>query len=1760
MSNDLATLGLEVDSSSAVKAKTDLDNLTNSAAKTEKAVDNLGKSATDGLGKIGQTAQEAGKKVSSTLNPALDKAGDSADKVTKKYSGFAKASDYAGESSAKLAKSILGAERAAAAEAKAFEALMAKIDPTRAAMDRLDRETEQLGKHFDQGRLSMQQYTQALARLEAQQNTGTISAKQQAAALRGVPAQFTDIITSLQGGQAPLTVFLQQGGQLKDMFGGAGNAARAMGQYVMGLVSPLTLAAGAAGVLAVAYLQGQSEGDKLERTLIATGRAAGLSSTQLEEMAGRISDVTGTTHGAVEVLTQLVSKGTIASENFELIATSATRMSKVTGQSVDELVAQFDKIARDPVNAIRELDQQYNFLSNSIYAQIVALQEQGRSAEAANLAEKTYAQAMGERAAEMEQNLGIVERAWKGVMGAAKGAWDAALNIGREDGTAKLIEETQKQIAFLQKFPQLEVSVPGERRSTNNQTELNDYLQFLKDKAAAEKDDAEWAAKDNQIRKDGLQAQDYLQGLINAGRTAEQKRAKETLELEQKLLDAKKAGVAYTKEEEALMRAGIANRYKDPKVAKGSNPLDLGSVNDIQNRLQAIQSTYSNAERELEATQRAGLISQQALSEQKVAIIEQEQGEIQNAYQQQIAALEALRDKSTTTAAQRIQLDQRIADARAKSVKSQQDSDSKLQQLALDDIGRVKKQQEAVETYTRALQAELDTLEKQGLRAANTIGLGTRQQQLFEELNRLEDRLNQRKIELANQYGDGSRGMSLDEFQQKMQALEDNHTAMANQIKKNYDLMTDAQSDWTRGATSAWQDYQDKAQNVYAQTKDAFTNALDGMEDYLVSFITGTKSSMSDLVRSIIADFAKIEIRKLMSGSGSMFTTGGGSGTSGGGIMDTISSLFGNGSGSTGGAGGGSNWLSLANTGKSIYDFFSSGTGSAIANAYQSGGLTGVYNYGASAVSSWFGGAASTTGGVTAAQLGNAVATGADSIASGLGYVAGNSGASATAAGASAGTSAGLSATGAISAGIGGAIAGYQAAGVKGAVTGAGGAIGGAYIGTMILPGIGTIIGAALGSMLGSSVWGGEWQTKDSGLSLGVQGGDLSAQHFEYQKKKGGLFGKNKKRTRYSALDDQTSSALQDTYDTTRESVETLFDRLGVTMNDAVLDGLDIAATQISTQGRTAEEIQEDIKKWFATISDQMVGAITDATGSDLAGYSFEDLTKFVNNLYSVNDALRYLDTKMFEVSVSGGHLAESLSAAAGGLDVLQKNAATYYDAFFSDAEKTADTIDSVTRAFQNVGATLPATREGFRDIVESLDLTTEAGQSMFTTMMSLAGQADNYYKILETQANNLAQLVQQTLTNNLNTAFATAQRSIAKQQARITEEYNKRVEALNEAATAQQNSVSSLSSMVSSLNGALSTMLGTSDQAVDMLYRQATATLTSADAIARAGGSLANFEGMQDALSTVTGNTSARYSDWREFSYDQARATVLISDLNDAAGGQLSTAEQQLAATKQQINDAKNAYDRQQLMLQGQMDLLQAQLDAANGIDNRVLSVEQAIREFTDALKAFAPNGTGAVNADALIDSVYKAILGRSPDAAGAAYWKDQLAAGNVSSANLGQAVSQAGAANGETIRNAYQAILGRDADAAGLAYWQGQVAAGNISDINEAIRAAAIANGQLPKFATGGRNPGGLIVVGEEGPEVIDTTPSHVYNNGQSRDLLSGNSSRETVELLRMVLNALNEQAPYIAANNKHAAAAADLLKSMANGGIRTFQTASA
>lgn len=316
------------------------------------------------------------------------------------------------------------------------------------------------------------------------------SVKGFSAALRQVPAQMTDIIVSLQGGQAPLTVLLQQGGQLKDVFGGIGPAAKALGGYIMGLVNPYTLAAGAAATLYMAYRSGASETEAYNKAMITTGNAAGVTASRLAGMAESVSATTGSTIGAAaSALAAMTSTSGIAASQFEKVASAAVMMEKVTGASVAETVKQFAELGKDPVGASEKLNEATHYLTASVYEQVKAMADQGDKAGAAAVAQSAYLDAMNQRIPQLAENLGLVARAWIAIKDAAKNAGDGISNIGR-NSIADEISRLQDQIANAQNSGGSDASIKA----------LDTRLKYFQHIAASQKDYA--ASQAESIKRD----------------------------------------------------------------------------------------------------------------------------------------------------------------------------------------------------------------------------------------------------------------------------------------------------------------------------------------------------------------------------------------------------------------------------------------------------------------------------------------------------------------------------------------------------------------------------------------------------------------------------------------------------------------------------------------------------------------------------------------------------------------------------------------------------------------------------------------------------------------------------------------------------------------------------------------------------------------------------------------------------------------------------------------------------------------------------------------------------------------------------------------------------------------------------------------------------------------------------------------------------------------------------------------------------------
>jgi lambda family phage tail tape measure protein len=503
------------------------------------------------------------------------------------------------------------------------------------------------------------------------------------------------------------------------------------------------------------------------------------------------------------------------------------------------------------------LNEQYHYLTASVYSQIAALEEQGDHAGAVKLATEQYADAINERTPKILENLSFWEKGYNAVARAA----DNLRNIGRPDIGAD-IEQARRNLASAQ---------AGNIGLFQNKQEMIDLytnqLNMLEDQRDAEADIAKWQGEQAKAQGDAVSSMAKVDALTKSSWTNEQKRTQAIKEYKRQLEDIRKVAPNDPRLNQAAIDKNLANiddQFKDPK-AVGSQ-VDLTGFNNAKNNLADIVTDYKNAKKELDAAQKAGLVSQEDYAARSAALIKQESADVAAAFEAEISTLEAAKAKKTTTAAQGIQLDQKIADARQAMVKAQKDADSELAVLALKEKERTDKQTLAVNTYTSALQLQVDTLRQQGLRAASGLGLGDRQRGLTEQQNGIDDRFNQQRLELANQYGDGSRGMSLDEYTQKLAALKATQQDLHDTVRSNYDEMTAAQGDWSAGASSAWQNYLESARDVAGQTKSLFTNAFSGMENAVANFAISGKFAFSDFTKSILADMARIATRQAASG------------------------------------------------------------------------------------------------------------------------------------------------------------------------------------------------------------------------------------------------------------------------------------------------------------------------------------------------------------------------------------------------------------------------------------------------------------------------------------------------------------------------------------------------------------------------------------------------------------------------------------------------------------------------------------------------------------------------------------------------------------------------------------------------------------------------------------------------------------------------------------------------------------------------------
>lgn len=751
----------------------------------------------------------------------------------------------------KAAASAGKVTKATEEESAALSELLDRIDPVNSALNKLDKQQQQLAKFKSKGMLDDETFDVYSKKIEEARNrltgfsdqlkTTGMSAKQTAFAMRLVPMQMTDIVTSLAAGQPPLMVMLQQGGQLKDMFGGIGPAIKGVGSYVMGLINPFTLAAAAVGVLGVAYYKGTQEQDAFNKSLILTGNQVGKTSGQLADIAARAGVAANSTTGAsASVLNQLVESGKVAGDSLERVTTAVVKTSEATGIATDQLVSDFNNIAADPLDAITKLNDQYHFLTLSTYNQIKALQDEGNQQEAARVASEEYSSSMIQRSNQIKENLGYLETAWNSLAKAAGWAWDAMLDVGREasleqkiQNASSEIERAQKSLADLERGQAANSGPYGPWKSDDLDRQQKG-LALLKQRFSSLQ--GEKIAQDTinesydgylQKQQEGIKNQQKADAFAQKYQSREKQRTKELAELA-------KLRKQYSKQEYDDLLKEVNDRYKDPKTPV--TPKGKTVTEDAGQRM-IDQLNQQNA-----------LLVTQAEATNKLSSSEQELIK----WRQQLSTLET-RSPSQLTTAQKSLLLRKDEITSLMERNAQQEKNNRLMKEATE-----------LASYRSTLERGLENLQASYAVQDSGFGMGEKEQKRMQELLQLDQKYNAQRQQLDRDYADKSKGMSEETYNAKSQMLTDALNREKEIMQQHYASLDAMNNDWQGGIEQGFRNWMDTASTYSTQMSGVVQGAMSGLVDTMADGLSGSKADWNEWSMSVLKSLQKVLLNAMI--------------------------------------------------------------------------------------------------------------------------------------------------------------------------------------------------------------------------------------------------------------------------------------------------------------------------------------------------------------------------------------------------------------------------------------------------------------------------------------------------------------------------------------------------------------------------------------------------------------------------------------------------------------------------------------------------------------------------------------------------------------------------------------------------------------------------------------------------------------------------------------------------------------------------------
>jgi lambda family phage tail tape measure protein len=623
-------------------------------------------------------------------------------------------------------------------------------------------------------------------------------------------------------------------------------------------LAAISMAAGIA-IVAMAAIKGAAEQSRMNEVLFMSGNYAGATAGQMHMLAMSVTATGGSIAAAKDSIYLLAESGKFTADQINLITAASVSMEHITGQAVDVTVGKFVKLAEDPVKASATLNEQYHYLTASVYEQIIALENQGNKQAAANLAEQAYASSLTERAKQLQGNLSAMGGAWATVREAASKAWDAMLGIGRKDTP----EEKINKIIDLYKYT----------LANNPNLAGSDLAKRFREKTIAQLTPlyAEKMAGEQKAETEANKARENTEKVSAITRLEDQRKATRsradlrTDEINQLKRDANTVGMS--SDEYSRRAAAINDKYKDPKGAKPKAYQDDAATMFLQQL------------RDQDAAIKLALESNEKLTGSEKQLAE---------FSQKIADLKG---KSILTAEQKsllanqdaikAQLQINIADEKALKLKT--------------DIQHVEERRAQIAAQISSYQEnQNDGYQRQ----LDAFGMGADAQKQLNDTKAIYKHYQQLQDQLTKDTAPDALGSEA--FKKAQEEIKQGLADSLNKYGKYYADLKEKQGDWANGASSAFADYLENARNIAAQTEAAFTHAFKGLEDAMVTFLTTGKLDFKSFATSIMADLDRIIIKQQLASMYQSATSAGPSGDWLRGAMGMLGSLGGGGAAAMG--------------------------------------------------------------------------------------------------------------------------------------------------------------------------------------------------------------------------------------------------------------------------------------------------------------------------------------------------------------------------------------------------------------------------------------------------------------------------------------------------------------------------------------------------------------------------------------------------------------------------------------------------------------------------------------------------------------------------------------------------------------------------------------------------------------------------------------------------------------------------------------------